>query len=277
MLLGIEEYQLCQKRSLRFLVILSLWLLRVSSVILQIDFFLFECDFFVFSSSVGLLLHFSPSYRSKKFCLVVSAQLPLCFNFYFSSMLYLIGDISKMAEGQTFKFAALNRCVCLNWTSIWTAIDVPCFTALWQTEHGHATQRIATLQIPKANPGEQEQPFEAQNEDFSVHVWARRSCPFQSNSGQHCSDEVSLPLPRRELEFSLDLRLTWKRHFSFSACCTFWKSGTFVTTFTSPSLILVLKAAQQLWSLSSLISCSGTISLICDRSICWCHCTSPAA
>lgn len=39
-----------------------------------------------------------------------------------------------------------------------------------QTEHGHATQCIAALQIPEANPGEQEQPSEAQSQDFGVSV-----------------------------------------------------------------------------------------------------------
>lgn len=198
MLLGVKEYQPCQKRSLRFFVIPSLWLLRVSSVIFQII-FLTESDFLIrvfFSPSVQMLLHFSLSYWSKKFSLVVSSQLPLCFAFYFSSALYLIGDISKRAEGQTFKFAALNGCVCLNWTSIQTAIKFPCFTALQQTECGHATQCIAALQIPAANPGEQEQPCEAQNQDFCASVWATWSFPSQSNSGQYCTDAVALSLPR---------------------------------------------------------------------------------
>lgn len=102
-LLGIEEYQPCQKRSLRFLVIPSLWLLRVSSFIFQIV-FLSECDFLsrAFSPSVRLLLHFYPSHWRKKFYLG-SAQVPLCFAFYFSSMLHLIGDISKKDWGSDFQ------------------------------------------------------------------------------------------------------------------------------------------------------------------------------
>lgn len=156
--------------------------------------------------------------EEKKFSLVVSAQLPLCFTSYFSSVLYLIGDISKRAEGQTFKIAALNGCICLNWTSIQTAVKVFCFTTLQQTEHGHATQCIAAFQIPKANPGEQEQPSEARNGFLCQSVWATWYCPSQSNSGQYCTDTVALSLPGGELELHLDLRMTWKRHFSFSAC-----------------------------------------------------------
>lgn len=251
MLLGIEEYQPCQKRNLRFLVIPSLWVLRASSVTFQII-FLSECDFLigVFSPSVHVAFTFFSFILKQKFPLVVAAQLPLCFAFYFSSVLYLIGDISKRAEGQTFKFAALNGRVCLNWTSIQTAIKVPCFTALQQTEHGHATQRTAALQSPQTNPGEQVQPFETQTQDFCVSVWATWPCPSQSNSGQYWTDMVSLSLPSAEPELRLGLSLTWKRHFSFSPCCTFWKSVTSVTMFTFQSLILVLKVEQQPWSLN---------------------------
>lgn len=85
MLLGVKEYQPCQKRSLRFFVIPSLWLLRVSSVIFQII-FLTECDFlirgFFFPFCPVAFTFFSFILKQKVFsCCFITA--PFMFRFLF--------------------------------------------------------------------------------------------------------------------------------------------------------------------------------------------------
>lgn len=130
----------------------------------------------------------------------------LCIAFYFSSMLYLTGDISKKAEGQTFKFA-LKGCMCLNWTSTQTAIKVP-FSRL-----SMARQHIATLQIPKENPSEQSSHLRLK---FRISVPESGQCDHAPATAiqvsfaltpWHCALQVG--------SLGSDSRLAWKGCFSF--------------------------------------------------------------
>lgn len=126
------------------------------------------------------------------------------FCFLFQQQLYLIGDISKKAEGQTFKFA-LN--VCLSWTSTQTSRKVP-FSRL-----SMATQHNAALQIPKENPSERSSHLRLKSR-ISVpvsglydHAPAAGIQVSIALTPRHCPSQVGSLCP--------DLRLAWKGHSPF--------------------------------------------------------------
>lgn len=171
-----------------------------------------------FSPSVQLLLHFYPSYWRKKFYLG-SAEVPLCIAFYFSSMLYLTGDISKKAEGQTFKFA-LKGCMCLNWTSTQTAIKVP-FSRL-----SMARLHNAALQIPKENPSEQSSHLRLK---FRISVPESGQCDHAPATAIKVSFALTpWHCPLQVGSLGSDSRLAWKGCFSFELPAHF-ERVTFVT------------------------------------------------
>lgn len=127
-------------------------------------------------------------------------------------MLYLIGDISKKAEGQAFKFA-LNSCMCLNWTSTQTAIKIP-FSRL-----SMATQHNAALQIPKENPSEQNRHLRLK---FRISVPLSGQCDYATAT----ATRVSIALTPWHCPLQLgslcpDLRLAWKGHFPFELSAHF--------------------------------------------------------